>query len=282
MNKSANLEYEGCNYMRLRLVLATLSGKSLKIRNIRSKETCPGLTVYESSLIRLFDKITNGSRIQVSETGTTLTYNPGLLIGGKIEHDCDPERGIGYYLEPLMQVAPFCKNPLNVVLRGITNNDIDPSPDLLKQSALPILLKFVLVDEGLEIKVEKRGIAPGGGGQVRFRCPVRKTLRSIQLTNQGKIKRIRGVAWSTGVSPSFPNEIIESAKTLLLKFIPDVYIYADHRKQEKSKKTGASGEILRSRGFGLVLTAETNEGCYLSAEVTSSKRSVAADLGNEP
>ena len=87
MNKSANLEYEGCNYMRLRLVLATLSGKSLKIKNIRSKDTSPGLTVYESSLIRLFDKITNGSRIQVSETGTTLTYNPGLLIGGKVEHD---------------------------------------------------------------------------------------------------------------------------------------------------------------------------------------------------
>jgi len=84
MNKSANLEYEGCNYMRLRLVLATLSGKSLKIKNIRSKDTSPGLTVYESSLIRLFDKITNGSRIQVSETGTTLTYNPGLLIGGKV------------------------------------------------------------------------------------------------------------------------------------------------------------------------------------------------------
>ena len=279
MSKSANLEYEGCNYMRLRLVLATLSGKSLKITNIRSKDTSPGLTVYESSLIRLFDKITNGSRIQVSETGTTLTYNPGLLVGGKVEHDCDPERGIGYYLEPLLQVAPFCKNPLNVVLRGITNNDIDPSPDLLKQSALPVLLKFILVDEGLDIKVEKRGIAPGGGGQVRFSCPVRKTLRSVQMTNQGKIKRIRGVAWSTGVSPSFPNEIIESAKTLLLKFIPDVYIYADHRKQEKSKKTSESGEILRSRGFGLVLTAETNEGCYLSAEVTSSKRSVAADLG---
>ena len=281
MNKSASLEYEGCNYMRLRLVLATLSGKSLKIKNIRSKDTSPGLTVYESSLIRLFDKITNGSRIQVSETGTTLTYNPGLLIGGKVEHDCDPARGIGYYLEPLLQIAPFCKNPLNVVLRGITNNDIDPSPDLLKQSALPVLLKFVLVDEGLDIKVEKRGIAPGGGGQVRFSCPVRKTLRTIQMTNQGKIKRIRGVAWSTGVSPSFPNEIIESAKNLLLKFIPDVYIYADHRKQEKTKKTGESGEILRSRGFGLVLTAETNEGGYLSAEVISSKRSVAADLGVE-
>ena len=158
---SSVLEYEGCNFMRLRMVLSTLSGRTLRISNIRSRDTYPGLKEFEANLIRLFDKITNGSKIQVSETGTSFTYSPGLLIGGKIDHDCSLERGIGYYLEPLIAIAPFCKNPLNVTLRGITNNNIDPSPDLLKQSALPVLLKFILVDEGLEIKVEKRGCQPG-------------------------------------------------------------------------------------------------------------------------
>ena len=88
MNKSANLEYEGCNYMRLRLVLATLSGKSLKIKNIRSKDTSPGLTVYESSLIRLFDKITNGSRIQVriDHRDEYLERSDELFSGRSIKH----------------------------------------------------------------------------------------------------------------------------------------------------------------------------------------------------
>ena len=276
---SSVLEYEGCNFMRLRMVLSTLSGRTLRISNIRSKDTYPGLKEFEANLIRLFDKITNGSKIKVSETGTSFTYNPGLLIGGKIDHDCSLERGIGYYLEPLIAIAPFCKNPLNVTLKGITNNDIDPSPDLLKQSALPVLLKFILVDEGLEIKVEKRGCQPGGGGQVRFQCPVRKTLRPIQWMDQGKIKRIRGVAWATRVSPAVPNRVIESAKELLLKFIPDVYIYSDHSTGAKSGK---------SPGFGLVLTAETNSGTFLSAEVISnpagrqgSEPTVPEDLGQE-
>lgn len=267
--KNNLLEYEGCNYLRLRLVLATLSGKSLRIQNIRSKDTSPGLKEFEASLIRLFDKITNGSKVQVNETGTTLNYSPGLLIGGKIEHDCSLERGIGYYLEPLLALAPFCKNPLNITLRGVTNTDTDPSPDLLKQSALPVLLKFILVDEGLEIKVEKRGCLPNGGGQVRFSCPVRKSLRPIQWLDQGKIKRIRGVAWAARVSPSVPNRMIESAKSLLLKFIPDVYIYSDHSTGAKSGK---------SPGFGLVLTAETTTGSYLSAEVISETGSVPEDL----
>lgn len=41
----------------------------------------------------------------------------------------------------------------------------------------------------------KRGMAPGGGGEVVFTCPVRRTIRPVQLTDPGKIKRIRGVAY---------------------------------------------------------------------------------------
>lgn len=40
---SHGLTYEGCNFFRQRLVLSTLSGKRVKIRNIRSKDDNPGL-----------------------------------------------------------------------------------------------------------------------------------------------------------------------------------------------------------------------------------------------
>lgn len=40
---AADLTYEGCNFFRQRLVLATLSGKSVKIKNIRSIDDDPGL-----------------------------------------------------------------------------------------------------------------------------------------------------------------------------------------------------------------------------------------------
>lgn len=66
--------------------------------------------------------MTNGSRIEFGDTGTSLYYSPGLLTGGEIEHDCSLERGIGYYLEFLMALAPFCKNPLSIKLKGVTNN----------------------------------------------------------------------------------------------------------------------------------------------------------------
>ena len=197
-------------------------------------------------------------KVEVSDTGSQLTYKPGVLLGGKVEHQCSLERGIGYWLEPILALAPFCKDPLHLVLTGVTNNQQDPSPDWIKASCLPILRRFLTDDTGLELIVSKRGAAPGGGGQVVFKCPVRKSLRPVQLTDQGKIKRVRGVAWAVRVSPATANRVVESAKGELLKFLPDVYIYTDHFTGAKSGK---------SPGFGLTLTAETTTGCFLTAEV---------------
>lgn len=44
-------------------------------------------------------------------------------------------------------------------------------------------------------QVNRRGAAPEGGGEVVFTCPCRQKLRPVQLTEQGKVKRIRGIAY---------------------------------------------------------------------------------------
>jgi len=261
--------------MRQRLVLSLISAKPIKISKIRSKQDDPGIRDFESSLLRLIDKITNGSKIEVNDTGSGVMFSPGLLIGGRVEHDCGTERGIGYFLELLMAVGPFCKDPINAVLNGVTNNQSDPSVDLIKHSCFPIMKNFFLHDEGLELKVQKRGAAPLGGGQIVFKCPVKRQLKPVKILDQGKIKRIRGVAWAVRVSPSIVNRVVDSAKGKLLKFLPDVYIYTDHFTGGKSGK---------SPGFGIILTAETTTGVMLCAEVCSNPSgsgsvTVPEDLG---
>lgn len=75
-------------------------------------------------MLRLLDKLTNGTWLEVNETGTTFTFTPGTLIGGTLDHECCKLRGIGYYLEVIFAIAPFCKKALNITLRGVTNNDV--------------------------------------------------------------------------------------------------------------------------------------------------------------
>lgn len=280
------VECEGSNYFRQRVVFSLLSGKPLKISNIRSLEDNPGLrgaspilshllcadhrvavlipADHELSFLKLIESITNGTIVKISYTGTTVAVKPGVIIGGKVTHDCGTARAIGYYLEPLLMLAPFSKNGFMLTLLGITNDQQDVSVDTLRTVALPQLAKFG-VDSDVELKVEKRGAPPNGGGQVFFRCVPVRSLKPINCTDDGRIKRIRGIAYSTRVSPQTANVVIESARSLLNHFIPDVFIYTDHYKGAESG---------RSPGYGLALVAESTTGALLSAE--------SCGMGGEP
>ncbi|KAH6942290.1 hypothetical protein HPB50_003169 [Hyalomma asiaticum] len=76
--------YSGCNFFRQRLVLSTLSSKPVEIKNIRHKEEEPGLKKFEVDLLKLLEKVTNGTAVEISETGTCVRYRPGLLYGAKL------------------------------------------------------------------------------------------------------------------------------------------------------------------------------------------------------
>lgn len=214
-------------------------------------------------MLKLIDIITNGTRTDINETGTSLYFVPGLLIGGKIEFDCKLERAISYYLQFLFCVSPFAKQPIEATLLGVTNDSIDLTVDYLKYSSLPILKRFLGSDDGLELKIAKRGAKPGGGGEVYFRCPTKIKLLPINLTDPGKIKRIRGIAYAMRVAPAICNRLVETAKGVLLKFLPDVYIVSDHQKKE----TAGNSPL-----FGITLVAETINGTFLCGEACSLSR----------
>lgn len=98
VERDGNLfKFHGSNFLKQRLILSILSGKSIHIVDIRSEDDAPGLRGYEVSLIRLFDKISNGSDININKSGTAVMFKPGILHGGVFHHDCNLERGIGMF-----------------------------------------------------------------------------------------------------------------------------------------------------------------------------------------
>ena len=146
------VKLNGSNYLRQRIILATLSGKSLKITKIRESESNPGVTEEEMNLLRLVERpvsilenciieklletvnsFTNGTTIKVNETGTVLFYSPGMLTGGTVTHKCHKARAVSYYLEVrnnkevlsglnslfqvLLALGPFCSNNINFYLQ---------------------------------------------------------------------------------------------------------------------------------------------------------------------
>ncbi|GBE82088.1 Probable RNA 3'-terminal phosphate cyclase-like [Sparassis crispa] len=245
--------------MRHRLVLSVLSGKPVRIDKIRSSDKNPGLRDYEVSLLRLLERITNGTVIEISVTGTAILLKPGVIAGGQATHDCPLSRSIGYFLEPVVMLAPFAKKPLQLTLRGITSDDHDLSVDLIRTVTLPHLQLFG-VSEGLELRIKKRGSPPLGGGEIQFLCPIVRQVKTLNFVDPGKIRRIRGISHAVRVSPQFSNRMIEASRSVLNRYIPDIYLYSDVYKGEDSGK---------SPGYGLSLLAESTTGAMHCSEATS-------------
>lgn len=54
-------------------------------------------------------------------------------------------------------------------------------------------------------------------------------LQAVKWTDEGMVKRIRGVTFSTRVSSQFENTMVYAARGIFNSFLPDVHIFTDHR-----------------------------------------------------
>lgn len=249
--------YEGQNCFKARLVLSLLSKNPFRVTKFRAPE---GIRSFETCLLDLIEKITDGTKYTISPNGQEIEFYPGSLLGGEVTHECDLERSIGYYLELLLPIAFFSKEPTRARLFGITNSYDSTSVDYIKRNTMVWLKEVYKIDEGLDLKIIKRGMIPEGGGEVTFTCPIMKQFPAVQVMDEGKVKRIRGVAYACKVPASISNRVVEAAKGFFLDYLNDIYIYSD---QNTGKQSG------NCPGYGVYLEAETTMGVIYSSEVIS-------------
>ncbi|OTA97003.1 hypothetical protein M434DRAFT_392449 [Hypoxylon sp. CO27-5] len=286
------IKFTGHKSLTQRLVLATLTGRPVHISKIRSNSpTNPGLAPHEVSFLRLLEAVTNGSSMQISYTGTTITYQPGLITGAApgfgatdgdiLEHHLPATcaRGVTYFLLPLCLLAPFSKTHMNVRFSGpgvITSatETGDLSVDSFRTAILPLYNLFGIPAARIELRVLQRSCAgphgSGGAGvvELRFASQVRlpKTLHLNR--SPGRIKRIRGVAYATGVSASNNARMIHSAREILNPLVSDIHIAAQYDQAPLVADEKSGGKKRMGIGFGLSLVAESSAvGVLYSADV---------------
>jgi RNA 3'-terminal phosphate cyclase-like protein len=288
------LTFKGSCFFRFHVTAALLSGRTITIDAIRADSETPGINDDEASYLRLVDKLTNGTQIQINQSGTKLRFKPGVLIGGEdIEHSCGATRGIGWFIEGVLPLLLFCKLPTELRLTGVTNDCSSCSVDLVRTVMMPFIqvgvhyglrvkglpCSFCLVmpcmqhfgvDDGLELRVVRRGAPPSGGGEVVLRSPSVKALKSVTLDAIDRIRRVRGLAYCLRVSPTIAARMVDAARGVLNAALPDVFIYTDVA--EKAPAT-------QSPGFALNLVAEGINGCKLCAEVVGEAGQLPEEVG---
>lgn len=191
-------------------------------------------------------------------------------------------------------LAPFSKGVMNVRFEGegvITSASErgDVCVDTVRTAVLPLYEAFGINSSKLELRVLQRSCTgaggKGGGGvvELRFGSQVRLPKTLHMNRSPGRVKRIRGVAYSCGVSASNNARMIHAARALLNPLVSDIHVAAQYDQAPTvSNGTGDGGKKRTGIGFGICLIAESSsDGIVYSADVPAKSEGgeTAEDVG---
>ena len=275
MKKDGILLLNGAAAFRSRVLLSFLSSRTIQIENIRSNVESDGIGLreYEIHFLKAITQLTDGSRIEINESGTSVKIVPGLINGGILSFDCGVNRPIGYFLEMLIPLALFAKSQTTLTFTGITQSSLEaPSVDSIKMINFGILRAWGIKESTLDIKIIKRGYFPDGGGKIVFTAsPLSKGFESHQFINAGLIKRVRGIAACAKLSPSIITRVIDSSKMMLCKLLPDAHIYSDARRGSESGS---------SPGYSLTIVGESTSTSLVVSEGVADPGEIPEEFAN--
>jgi RNA 3'-terminal phosphate cyclase-like protein len=272
------LAFSGAGDFRARVVGSILSSRPVLIRDVREADDAPGVSDYEVCFVQLVDKLTNGTAITINATGTVVSVTrPGLVLGGKVEHEC-VGRAVGYFIEGVLPLCLFAKEPVRLTLTGLTNDDVDLCVDTLKSVTMRLLSRFGAAEPFAALEVVQRGLPPNGRGKVVLSCPALKELRAVQLVDPGFVRKVRGVAYGVRVSPQLTNRMATAARGVFNELLPDVYVSTDHVKGAALDRSGAD-QLKSEPGYGIALLAESTTGCYYGAQRGAIRQSAVGGSG---
>merc|ERR1712130_357431 len=133
----------------------------------------------------------------------------GIGTASILRFECPTSRGITYWIEPLPILLLFCKEKQsNIVFAGATYHSLDNSVDAMRGVLIhSILNKRFGADNLIKIDLKKRAVAPSGGGEVRLSVQNLIALKTINMTQPGQIKKVRGLCYTISVAPSLANRV---------------------------------------------------------------------------
>jgi RNA 3'-terminal phosphate cyclase (ATP) len=153
----------GGQILRSAIAGSAITGRGVKIRNIRKNRPRPGLGVQHIKSIELAARMT-GARVEGLAPGSTaITFLPGPICGGEYLLDLGTAGSISLVLQSVTPIASFAPSGVTLHITGGTDVRWSPTIDYFHHVTLPALRLFGFKGD---LQLESRGYYPLGGGRV--------------------------------------------------------------------------------------------------------------------
>jgi len=216
-------------------------------------------------------KLTNAKVQGLAPHSTELTFEPGIMEGGRYRVDIGTAGSITLILQVLMPAAAFAEKPVEVEIIGGTDVPMAPSVEFLANVTLPVLRRMGYAGE---VELVRRGHYPRGGGVVRARIEPMPKLTALNLTDPGRIASIKGISHCVRLPGHIAARQAHAAKLVLLKAG-----YANVKIKTETYELARDPHL--GPGTGITLWAETERGAILGASSLGRPGKPAEQVGRE-
>ncbi len=262
----------GGQILRNAVALSAVLLKPIKVINIRAKRSKPGLRPQHLTAIKAVASLCSADVRGLSVGSMEVVFHPRRRPrGGSIRFDAGTAGSTTLMLQSLMPAMSFSQGPVEAELRGGTNNPMAPPTDYLIEVLTPILAKMGC---GFQVELLRRGFYPRGGGVVRTRSRPTDFLKPIHLSEQGGVKRVRGISYSSRLPGHIVERMASSAEKLLKHHGYDVEILREALQPGHPK-------CALDPGCGILLVAELGSGSLIASDKLGEKGVPAERVGEE-
>lgn len=195
----------GGQVLRSALSLSMVTGRALRIKNIRAKRSKPGLLRQHLTSVLAAAEVCQ-AKVEGAELGSQqLTFEPGPIRGGDYRFAIGSAGSCTLVLQTLLPALLHAPQPSRVSISGGTHNPMAPPSDALERAWFPQLRRM---GAQVELQLQRHGFVPAGGGELTlFVQP--SPLQPLHLPQRGKLLEQRATALIAGVPWSVAERELE-------------------------------------------------------------------------
>ena len=181
----------GGQILRSSLTLSAMTGQDLQIKNIRAKRKTPGLRPQHLKALEAAGEIC-GATIEGGYIGSqSISFYPDEIRAGNYHFDIGTAGSASLVVQTVLLPLSKAKNKSTVTVTGGTHVPWSPCFHYLNLNYLPFIWKIGL---DVQLRMERAGFYPNGGGQIRASINPVSDLQSLHLTERGRLTEIRGIS----------------------------------------------------------------------------------------
>jgi len=192
----------GGQILRTSLALSLVTGKPFRITKIRARRARPGLRRQHLTAVLAAAEVGRARCRGADLESRELEFVPDAVRPGRYDFDVGTAGSTTLVLQTILPALLSGDGPSQLVLDGGTHNIHAPPVDFLRLAFLPVVERM---GPKVDVRLERAGFYPAGGGRIAVEVQPAPTLRRVEISERGKIVR----RLALGVVSKLPLHIAE-------------------------------------------------------------------------